>query len=167
MRVPPFRQFRRFSQVSAIFVLGMIVGSAVYNAIFHMGFNTLWLDNQDLRVQLEQYEQDILTLKKYKNSSTVIKEIKIRTEDGGPQESANGLDSATVKDIVRKMGEDLAPMRGRSVFEIDEDSKMARLLLSGKVYLVRDKEYAVRIRTMLVMEGILQIWVEISPNHRG
>ncbi|AIQ12177.1 hypothetical protein [Paenibacillus durus] len=163
MRVPPFQQFRRFSRMSAIFVLGMIVGSAVYNAIFHLGFNTLWLDNQDLRVQLEQNKRDILTLKKYKNSSTVIKEIKIRTEDGGSQGSANELDSATVKDIVRKMGDDLAPMRGRSVFEIDEDSKMARLLLSGKVYLVRDKEYAVRIRTMLVMEGVLQIWIEIVP----
>ncbi|WP_025690133.1 hypothetical protein [Paenibacillus zanthoxyli] len=163
MRVPPFQQFRRFSRISAIFVLGMIVGSVVYNAIFHLGFSTLWLDNQALRVQLEEYENDILTLKKYKNSSTVIKEIKIRTEDGGSQKYANGLDPATVKDIVRKMGDDLAPMRGRSVFEIDGDSKMARLLLSGKVYLVRDKEYAVRIRTMLVMEGVLQIWVEIMP----
>ncbi|NGM83068.1 hypothetical protein G5B47_11645 [Paenibacillus sp. 7124] len=167
MRVPPFQQFRRFSKVSAIFVLGMIVGSAVYNAIFHMGFNALWLDNQDLRVQVEQYEKDILTLKKYKNSSTVIKEIKIRSESGGSRETANGLDPATVKEIILKMSGDLAPMRGRSVFDIDEDSKMARLLLSGKVYIVRDKEYAVRIRTMLVMEGVLQIWVEITPNNRG
>ncbi|AKG34077.1 hypothetical protein [Paenibacillus durus] len=163
MRVPPFQQFRRFSKVSAIFVLGMIVGSVVYNTIFHMGFNALWLDNQDLRVQLEQYKNDILTLKKYKNSSTVIKEIKIRSESGGSRETANGLEPATVKEIILKMSGDLAPMRGRSVFEIDEDSKMARLLLSGKVYLVRDKEYAVRIRTMLVMEGVLQIWIEIVP----
>ncbi|BCG58477.1 hypothetical protein [Paenibacillus sp. URB8-2] len=167
MRVPPFQQFRRFSKVSAIFVLGMIVGSAVYNAIFHMGFSALWLDNQGLRVQVEQYEKDILTLKKYKNSSTVIKEIKIRSESGGSRETTNGLDPATVKEIILKMSGDLAPMRGRSVFDIDEDSKMARLLLSGKVYIVRDMEYAVRIRTMLVMEGVLQIWVEITPNNRG
>ncbi|MNT94519.1 hypothetical protein D3C71_1533020 [compost metagenome] len=57
-------------------------------------------------------------------------------------------------------------MRGRSVYEIDEDSKMARLLLSGKLYIVRDKEYSVKIRTMLVVEGVLQIWVEIAPHTR-
>lgn len=166
MRVPPFHQFRKFSQLSAVFVLGMVAGSMVYNAMFHIGFNTLWLENQDLRVQNEEYEKNILTLKKYKNSSSVIKEIKIRTESSAAKADSETLDSAIVKEIVRKMGTDLEPMRGRSVFEIDEDSKMARLLLSGKVYIVREKEYAVSIRTMLVMEGVLQIWVEISPHIR-
>lgn len=58
-------------------------------------------------------------------------------------------------------------MRGRSMFDIDTDSKLVRLLLDGKLYIVRDKEYSVKIRTMLVMEGVLQIWVEISPFKRN
>ncbi|MBY9080353.1 hypothetical protein KIH86_01900 [Paenibacillus sp. HN-1] len=165
MRVPPFRQFRRFSQLSAVFVLGMVIGCGVYNAVYHIGFNTLWLENQDLHDQLEQYEKDIQTLKKYKDSSSVIKEIRIRAESTGTKENS-GLNSATVKDILRNMSADLEPMRGRSVYEIDEDSKMARLLLSGKIYIVRDKEYSVKIRTMLVVEGVLQIWVEIAPHTR-
>lgn len=65
------------------------------------------------------------------------------------------------------MGSDLEPMRGRSMFDIDTDSKLVRLLLDGKLYIVRDKEYSVKIRTMLVMEGVLQIWVEISPFKRN
>ncbi|MNP79665.1 hypothetical protein D3C76_1775640 [compost metagenome] len=65
------------------------------------------------------------------------------------------------------MGSDLEPMRGRSMFDIDTDSKLVRLLLDGKLYIVRDKEYSVKIRTMLVMEGVLQIWVEISPFKRS
>ncbi|AIQ68044.1 hypothetical protein [Paenibacillus graminis] len=167
MRVPPFRQYRRFSQLSAIFVLGMVVGSIMYNAVFHMGYNVLWLNNQDLRVQIEQYRKDIQTLKKYNNTSTVIREIKLRTEDSKAKEGAAALDPVTVKEIIRKMSTDLEPMRGRSMFDIDADGKLARLLLDGKIYIVREKEYAVRIRTMLVMEGVLQIWVEISPYRRS
>ncbi|MNC81422.1 hypothetical protein D3C75_1345470 [compost metagenome] len=53
------------------------------------------------------------------------------------------------------------------MFDIDADGKLARLLLDGKIYIEREKEYAVRIRTMLVMEGVLQIWVEISPYRRS
>ena len=166
MRVPPFSRFRRFTQISAIFVLGIIVGAVIYNAIFHVGYNVLWLQNQDLRVDIEQYQEDIKTLKKYNNTSTVIREIKIRSEESKSKED-NPLDPVTVKLIISQMGSDLEPMRGRSMFDIDTDSKLVRLLLDGKLYIVRDKEYSVKIRTMLVMEGVLQIWVEISPFKRN
>lgn len=53
------------------------------------------------------------------------------------------------------------------MFDIDSDGKLARLLLDSKIYLAREKEYTVKIRTMLVMEGVLQIWVEISPYKRS
>lgn len=63
MRLPPFHRYRRFSQIAAVFVLGMIVGAVVYNAIYHMGYNVLWLSNQELRIQIEEYRDDIDTLK--------------------------------------------------------------------------------------------------------
>ncbi|MEK4473506.1 DUF4044 domain-containing protein [Paenibacillus sp. FSL R7-0048] len=166
MRVPPFSRFRRFTQISAIFMLGIVVGAVIYNAIYHVGYNVLWLHNQDLRVQIEQYQKDIQTLKKYNNTSTVIREIKIRSEESKSKKDTP-LDPVTVKLIISQMGSDLEPMRGRSMFDIDTDSKLVRLLLDGKLYIVRDKEYSVKIRTMLVMEGVLQIWVEISPFKRS
>ncbi|MEI2393724.1 hypothetical protein [Paenibacillus phytohabitans] len=166
MRLPPFHRYRRFSQIAAVFVLGMIVGAVVYNAIYHMGYNVLWLSNQELRIQIEEYRDDIDTLKKYNNTSTVIREIKVRTEDSKAKEGTAVLDTVTVKEILRKLVSDLEPMRGRSMFEIDSDGKLARLLLDGKIYIVREKEYTVKIRTMLVMEGVLQIWVEIGPYKR-
>lgn len=166
VRVPPFSRFRQFTQISAIFVLGTVVGAVIYNAIFHVGFNVLWLHNQDLRVQIEQYQKDIQTLKKYNNTSTVIREIKIRSEESKSKEDTP-LDPVTIKLIISQMGTDLEPMRGRSMFDIDTDSKLVRLLLDGKLYIVRDKEYSVKIRTMLVMEGVLQIWVEINPHQRS
>jgi hypothetical protein len=167
MRMPPFQRFRRFSQISAVFVLGMVVGSVVYNSIYHMGYNVLWLNNQDLRVQIVQYEKDIDTLKKYNNTSTVIRQIKIRAEESKTKEGTEALNPVTVKEILSKMSSDLEPLRGRSVFDIDADGKMVRLLLNRKIYIIRDKEYTVTIRTMLVMEGVLQIWVEINPYKRS
>jgi hypothetical protein len=167
MRLPPFHRYRRFSQIAAVFVLGMVTGAALYNAIFHIGYNVLWVNNQDLRIQIEQYRNDIETLKKYNNTSTVIREIKVRTEDSKAKEGTAALDTVTVKEILRKLVSDLEPMRGRSMFDIDSDGKLARLLLDGKTYTVREKEYAVQIRTMLVIEGVLQIWVEISPYKRS
>lgn len=167
MRLPPFHRYRRFSQIAAVFVLGMIVGGVVYNAIYHMGYNVLWINNQALRIEIEQYRNDIETLKKYNNTSTVIREIKVRTEDSKTKEGTAVLDTVTVKEILRKLVSDLEPMRGRSMFDIDSDGKLARLLLDGKIYTVREKEYSVKIRTMLVMEGVLQIWVEIDPYKRG
>jgi hypothetical protein len=147
-------------------MLGIVVGAVIYNAIYHVGFNVLWLNNADLRVQIEQYQEDIKTLKKYNNTSTVIREIKIRSEES-KAEGSTSVDPVTLKLILSEIRSDLEPMRGRSMFDIDTDSKLVRLLLDGKLYIVRDKEYSVKIRTMLVMEGVLQIWVEINPFKRN
>ncbi|WP_429369016.1 hypothetical protein [Paenibacillus sp. DS2015] len=162
MRVPPFKRFRPFSQLASIFVLGMVIGSVMYNGIFHASYNNLWLKYQDLRIQIEQYEEDIKTLKKYNKQQTVIKEIRARAEQQDPP-----LDSIVVKEILLKLSNDLDVLRGRSVFEIDTDNKITRSLLNGKIYTVRDKEYEIQIKTMLILEGVLQVWVEITVSVRS
>lgn len=157
MRVPPVHRYRPFYQVASILVLGMIIGSVVYNSLYHASYNKLWMNNRDMQLQIEQYKEDISTLKKYSKQPTVIREIKIRTE-----QKSETLDSLTVKEILQMLAKDLAALRGRSVFDIDTDSKLTRSLLDDKIYAVREKNYSVKIRTMLVMEGVLQIWVEIG-----
>ncbi|WP_106766400.1 hypothetical protein [Paenibacillus faecalis] len=157
MRVPPLRRFRPFYQAASIFVLGMVFGSVVYNSLYHASYNKLWMNNKDLQIQIHQYEEDIKTLKKYSKQPTVIREIKIRTE-----QKDKPIDSLVEKEIIQMMGRDLAALRGRSIFDIDTDSKLTRSLLDDKIYTIRDKDYKIQIRTMLVMEGVLQIWVDIS-----
>ena len=157
MRVPPPNRFRIFYQAVSLIVLGMILGSVVYNSLYHASYNKLWMNNRDMQIQIEQYKEDISTLKKYSKQPTVIREIKIRTEQKNEL-----LDSLIVKEIVQMLGKDLTALRGRSIFDIDTDSKLTRSLLEDKIYTVREKDYAIKIRTMLVMEGVLQIWIEIS-----
>ncbi|MFD3257887.1 hypothetical protein ACE3MQ_04660 [Paenibacillus lentus] len=162
LRRPTIEKFRRFMQLTAIFILGMVAGSVVYNIIYQTSYNTLWIQNKDLQIQLYQAEEDNKTLKKYNKRSTVIKEIKIRVEDRDPP-----LDSLAVKEVVQQLHEELEVLRGRSIFEIDSDGKMARTLLNRKIYAVRDKEYSIQIKTMLVSEGVLQVWVDMRPYVRG
>jgi hypothetical protein len=156
MRVPPFERLRPFMQLSSVFVLGMIAGGMVYNAIWHVSFNELWKNNQDLQFQLQQAQEDNKTLRKYSNRQTVVKEIKLIAEET----SAEKIDSINLKELLRRVIRDLEVLRGRDMFEIDSDSKLVRMLLHQKKYTVRDKEYTIQVKTMLVMEGVLQIWLE-------
>lgn len=150
--------FRNFMQFAAVFALGMVTGSIVYNVIYQTSYNLLWIQNKDLQIQLHQAEEDNRTLKKYNNRSTVIKEIKVRIEDRDPP-----LDSLAVKEVAEQLHDELEVLRGRNIFEIDSDGKMARTLLNRKIYIVRDKEYSIQIKTMLVSEGVLQVWVDMRP----
>lgn len=47
MRVPPFSRYRPLMRMTAVFVLGMIAGCVVYNGVFHLSYNALWLNNQE------------------------------------------------------------------------------------------------------------------------
>lgn len=150
--------FRRFMQLTAVFILGMVTGSIVYNVIYQTSYNLLWIQNKDLTIQLHQAEEDIRTLKKYNHRSTVIKEIKVRVEERDPP-----LDSLAVKEVTEQLHNELEVLRGRNIFDIDSDAKMARTLLNRKIYVVRDKEYTIQIKTMLVSDGVLQVWVDMRP----
>ncbi|KZE66666.1 hypothetical protein FQU75_24890 [Paenibacillus polymyxa] len=156
MRVPPFERLRPFMQLSSVFVLGMITGGMIYNAIWHASFNQLWTNNQDLQFKLQQAEEDNKTLRKYSKRQTVVKEIKLIAEEA----SAEKIDAINLKELLRRVSRDLEVLRGRDMFEIDSDSKLVRMLLNQKKYTVRDKEYTIQVKTMLVMEGVLQIWLE-------
>ncbi|GIP47111.1 hypothetical protein D3C76_191960 [compost metagenome] len=155
---PKLTGFRRFMQFTAVFILGMVMGSIVYNVIYQTSYNLLWIQNKDLTIQLHQAEEDIRTLKKYNNRSTVIKEIKVRVEERDPP-----LDSLAVKEVAEQLHNELEVLRGRNIFDIDSDAKMARTLLNRKIYVVRDKEYSIQIKTMLVSDGVLQVWVDMRP----
>lgn len=67
MRIPPFSRYRPLMRMTAVFVLGAIAGSIVYNGIFHLSYNKLWLTNQELQLRLHQNEKDIITLKNTAN----------------------------------------------------------------------------------------------------
>ncbi|MCM3038643.1 hypothetical protein M3201_02860 [Paenibacillus motobuensis] len=162
MKGPSLQGFKRFMQFVGVFLLGMVIGSITYNMVFQASYNQLWIDNKDLQIKLSQMEEDNKTLRKYRNRSTVVKEIKVTVEERDPP-----LDSLAVKEVVQTLQDELEVLRGRNIFDIDSDAKMARTLLNRKIYSVRDKDYSIQIKTMLVSEGVLQIWVDMRPYVRS
>lgn len=162
IRVPPFERFRPFMQLTAVFVLGMLAGSVVYNSLFHAAYNRIWEEKKDLQIELAKAKIDLQAMKKYSKRQTAIKEIKITMEEQDPP-----LDSVAVKEVAQKLQSELNVLRGRDMYEIDSDAKMARTLLNQKVYEVRSKSYSIQIKTMLVSEGVLQIWVEMKETKPG
>lgn len=148
---------------SALIVLGMVFGAIIYNTVWHNRFNELWIMNQDLRLQLQQTQEDNKTLQQLNGRQTVIKKIKITAE----QSSAQKIDAVDIKEIIRQLYTDIEVLRGRDIFEIDSDSRLVRTLLNRKIYTIREKEYAIQIKTMLVMEHVLQVWIEVHPYIRS
>jgi len=161
-RWPSLQGFKRFMQFVGVLLLGIVIGSIAYNMVFQASYNQLWIENKDLQIKLFQLEEDNKTLRKYRNRSTVVKEIKVTIEERDPP-----LDSLAVKEVVQTLQDELEVLRGRNIFDIDSDAKMARTLLNRKIYSVRDKDYSIQIKTMLVSEGVLQIWVEMRPYVRS
>jgi len=165
MRVPSFDRFHKFMQVTAFFVCGMIVGSAVYGSLKNNVVDRVLFDNRELREQVASLEKE-LDFARQSNKENVIRSVKtIFLHE--PDESG-AIDILSEQELKKRLREDLEDIFiGRSIYMINTDSSIARKLLNTKVYgQIEDQDYDVTIRTMLVVDGVLQVWAE-AGRHRG
>lgn len=159
MRVPPFDRFRRLMQIAAFFLCGMIVGSAVYSALMNDQYDRVIEKNHLLEQQIDSLTQSLNNEQKIRKSS-VIKNIVpyIVTAPGEPE-----LGVLTETEIKKRLKADLDIFLGRSIYNIDTDAPLVRKLLNKIVYEdIGDKEYEISIQTMLVADGVLQLWVRVD-----
>jgi hypothetical protein len=163
MRLPPFGRFVRGLQMIGMLILGMIIGAILYNSIYLAQFEALIDLKSGLEVQLEQYEQDIKSLNQFKNQHTVIKSVLPRIEKETAQDTNRPkIDQVAEAELIKRIKEDLKIFLGRSIYEIDSDARFARKLLEKRVYMdVYNKDYTIEVKTILVVENKLQVWVEI------
>jgi len=162
MRIPPFERFARFVRYCAILTLGGVIGAAVYHSIYMSSFDRVSQLNHDLQEQLEQYGRDIEGLNKYKNQHTVIKSVVpiILKEE----EPLNELAEAELK---KRLKDDLSVFIGTSIYQIDDNADFASRLLKDKIYVgVRGADYRITIRTVLVADNVLQVWVRVDKYER-
>ncbi|MBW7459312.1 hypothetical protein ACFOLF_09155 [Paenibacillus sepulcri] len=167
MRVPPFERYARFSQGAALLVVGAIIGAAVYQSIFFTSFNSLKNVTMEMEDKLQQYEDDIKRLNQFKDQHTVIKSIQPVLEEAREKPVSPPLDELTKNELKKRIKEDLSVLIGRSIYDIDSDAKLARLLLESKVYMdVHGSNFRVGIKTMLVVDNVLRVWfvpVKLTP----
>jgi hypothetical protein len=169
MRVPSFDRFRRMSTALGIFVLGMVAGAAVYNGLFAAKFDALVERLHETEEKLGEYELEIRKLTNYRNQHGIIKSVVLHIETGrGPDGSPKPLDTVTETRLKQQLRRDLSAFLGRNVYDIDSEARLARLLLDGKVYKgLKNTDYVVEIRTVLVADGTMTVWVTARPRLPG
>lgn len=167
MRVPPFERFAKFTQAVAFVVLGAIIGAMAYHAVFFMNFNALQITNTALEDKLADYEDRLQKLVQFKDQHTVVKSILPTLLDRKEGEAGEGPDERTRVELKSKLKKDLSVFLGTSIYKIDSNAELARLLLDSKIYVLESgKEYKVSIHTMLVVDNVLQVWFSAVPYER-
>ena len=164
MRVPSFERFRRLSAAGAFFVCGMIVGAALWSGLSHEQFNRIALENMTLTQQIETYQKDLDRMKYDSNQLTTIRRITVYVENpkGKPP-----LDAIAENELKKRVKNDLDAFRGQSVYQIGKDAQFARSIFENKLYSgIGEDDYEVRITTMLVADGVLQVWVAAEVHLR-
>lgn len=157
MRVPSFERFRRLMQAAAFFVCGTIVGAAVFGAIQNDVVDRVLLANLKLKERLDEVAKELAQSEQLRKEN-VIRSIVVIIEDTAGK---SAVDALTETKLKAKLKKDLSIFLGRSIYTIDSDARLARKLLEQKIYEnVEDKDYEVTVRTMLVVDGVLQVWVE-------
>ncbi|MEF2243423.1 hypothetical protein [Paenibacillus sp. IITD108] len=163
MRVPPFEKFTRAMQLIGVLLIGFIIGALIYHSLYVVQMDNLVNNRIELLAKIRQYEDDIKQLNQYKNQHTVIKSITPRIEnEAGSQSQRPHLDKVTEAEIIKRLREDLSSFLGQSIYEIDSNAQFARKLLERKVYNdVYEKDYVVEIKTVLVVDNVLHVWITV------
>jgi hypothetical protein len=138
----------------AFFLCGMIVGAAIYNSMVMDQSNRIIEQNYDLKEQLTLTEAQLEANRKV----TVIRNIVVFVleKEGKPPN-----DKVAEKQLKQKLKEDLSILIGQSIYDIGSDAELVRKLINSKQYgEIMEKNYSVFIRTMLLADSVLQVWVE-------
>lgn len=145
----------------SLIIVGSVIGAGVYHAVYLHQFNEVMMMNIELRDRLAHYKAETEDLLRYKNRKTIIKSIDLHIYR---QQNGVNIPQADEMEIRRRLLKELTVLKGRNVFQIDEYSKLVEGLLSRKIYPdINDKDYAVQLRTMLVTEGVLHVWIDVHP----
>jgi hypothetical protein len=144
-------------QVTAFFICGVIVGSAVYSAMRMNIVDQVIQENYRLQDQLDSVKNDLKEAKKVRKENEIRSIVTIIESPQGKPD----LDILTETALKKALKKDLSIFLGRSIYDINLYSDLAHKLLDKKIYdHIEDKDYEVSTKTMLVVDGVLQVWVE-------
>lgn len=163
MRIPPFERYVKGMQMFGVLLLGMLIGAIVFNSLYHSQVELLIIRNSELKVKIAQLEGDLQKFQQFKNQHTVIKSVLPRIEqEAGQNTTRPNIDKVTEAELIKRIKADLSSFIGQSIYEIDSDAQLARKLLERKVYTdVYSKDYSIEIKTVLVVENVLRVWVTV------
>jgi hypothetical protein len=157
MRVPPFERYEKALAGAGLFLVGLIVGCALFMSIYQNNFSILSIQNQQMRTELKNLKEDIRlnNLKQKKSSQPLIHSIKVMFER---KTEANKLDEVSENELREEITQDLQFLYGAEVRKIRDDPLLYRNLLDGKTYhAIQERDYTIYVRSIIVINDELTV----------
>ncbi|ANE48450.1 hypothetical protein SY83_21625 [Paenibacillus swuensis] len=163
MRVPSMERFAHLAQIAGIFLCGLVVGCALFNSVFHLQMEKVLKSNREYKEQIEELQDEAKVSETYKNKQ-VISKIMVRIEKNPADNEVKQIAQEQIKNSLQK---ELSILKGNSIYDIDRDAKIARLLLNKKRYTVDGNDYTIAVKTMLLVDKVLHIWISVDRHIRN
>jgi hypothetical protein len=164
LKVPPFDQFTGLLQSIGLIIVGTCIGSALFLSLYHHHLNTALILNKELQAENEKLLQDNSTYKLSKNKQSRIIGLEVIVES----DESHPLDKLTEQELERRVRNDLNVVKGQKVSSFADSPHIYQKLISQKTYHnILDKDYTVDVRTMLLIQTELKVWVTAKEWKRG
>lgn len=157
MRVPPFERYNKLLFGTGLFLVGLIVGCALFLSIYQANFSLLAIQNKQMRTKIFGLENSnrILDQKDKKSTNPDIHSIKVIFE---PRTDSSKLDEISENELRQKITQDLQFLNGTDIRKVKAEPLLYRNLLDGKTYhAVQESDYTVYVRTLIVIDNELTI----------
>jgi hypothetical protein len=161
MRVPQFERYEKSLVSASLFLVGLIVGCALFLSIYQRNFSLLWIENQQMRAEITDLKEanQNFNLKQKKASQAAIHSVKVIFEI---KTEANKLDEISENELRQQIIQDLQFLIGQDIRKVKEDPLLYRNLLEGKTYhAIRERDYTVYVRTLMVVDAELTVTLNV------
>lgn len=167
MRLPSPSLAKFYLRFIVSFILGMIVGSIIFLFIHGQSMEELLLENRQLHSTNNILSEDLEAEKKTSEELTkrtqqtlLVKSIDISVL----QNKENSMDGFMETEVIDLLREDLKFLIGLPLESIAETHDTIVQLVNSKKYVIRDKEVALQLETLIIHTTLsLDIRVE-SPS---
>jgi 4-amino-4-deoxy-L-arabinose transferase-like glycosyltransferase len=162
MRVPQFERYEKALAGAGLFLVGLIVGCALFMSIYQNNFSLLSVQNKQMRSELKDLKEDIRqnSLKQKKSDQPLIHNIKVMFER---KTEANKLDEVSENELREEITKDLQFLYGAEIRKIRDDPLLYRNLLEGKTYhAIQERDYTIYVRTLIAIEDELTVTVNAA-----
>lgn len=155
MKVPDFQQFTAWVQNFGILIAGMIIGAAVFMAMYVENFDYLVQQNEILREEKQHLEEQLETHHQVKNP-TQLKTITITIHNPASYPALDDVTSAQLQKLAR---EELKFMIGQEVKRLEPD--YIKRLFGKKVFTLEEGKasYVVEINSIFIADTEMRVWL--------
>lgn len=135
---------------------GAIIGSAIFMSIFQKNFNLMYIKMHNYQQENAKLLLDIDYLNKTRNKQTLVSSINVYLQNPEDQEK---LSENIQKEIESLIKQELKLAIGQKAAYVRDAQSLYEQLISQKILLIHDKNYSVQVKTIILIQNELTLWI--------